>query len=114
MKMGLQFFKHATIWKKWRKDVIEDEKGNTFNFSYIENSIYNDTSKLMVSWRAIDSFFKKKIQISDIGIMNAAFGSSGFFGSIVRSTFIGRNTYTGRRRKFRSKSTHIYGPVHKS
>ena len=46
--------------------------------------------------------------------MNAGFGSSGSFGSRVRLKFIGHNTYTDRRRNFRSKPTPIHRPFHKS
>ena len=46
-------------------------------------------------------------------MMNSASGLSGSFVSISRSKCIGNNTYKGRRRKFRSKPTPIYGPVHK-
>ena len=46
--------------------------------------------------------------------MNAAYISSGSFGSIVRSKYIGYHPYTGRRINFRSKITPIHGPVHKS
>ena len=45
--------------------------------------------------------------------MNSAYGSSGSFESIVRSKFIGNNTYTGRRGNFHSKPIPINGPVHK-
>ena len=31
--------------------MTEDEKGNTFEFSYIENCIYDDTSQFIVSRR---------------------------------------------------------------
>ena len=46
--------------------------------------------------------------------MNYAFGSSGSFGSRVRSKFVVNNTYTGRRRNYHSKPTQIHGPVNKS
>ena len=46
--------------------------------------------------------------------MTSEYGSSGSFGSIVRSKYIGHNRYTGRRNNFRSKITPIHGPVHKS
>ena len=46
--------------------------------------------------------------------MNAAYASSGSFGSRVRLKYIGHNTYIGRRSNFRSKPTTIYGAVHKS
>ena len=46
--------------------------------------------------------------------MNAAFGSSQYFGSIVGSKYIAYNTYINRKRKLYSKPTPINGPVHKS
>ena len=45
--------------------------------------------------------------------MNDACGSSGSFGSIVRSGYIVHNTYTGIIITFRSKTTPIHGPVNK-
>ena len=45
--------------------------------------------------------------------MISAYGLSGLFGSRVRSKSIGHNTYIGRS-NFRSKTTPIHGPVHKS
>ena len=55
----------------------------------------------MVYWCKTDSYFNNEnIQIGDIEIMNAAYGSSGSFGSRVRSKYIGHNTYTGRRSNF--------------
>ena len=69
----------------------------------------------MVSWWVIDSYFNiELIQIGDIEIMISSYGLSGSFGLRVRSKSIGHNTYTGIRRKFRSKPTQIHGPVHKS
>ena len=95
-------------------NVIEDEKGNTFRFLCTENSIYDDPSIFMVSWWGIDSYLNsKQIQMSDIEIMNAAFGSSGSFGSRFRSKCIVHNIYTGRRSNFCSKPTPINVPVHK-
>ena len=46
--------------------------------------------------------------------MTPVYGSSGSFGSIVRSKSIRHNTYTGIRSNFHSKPTPIRGPVHKS
>ena len=46
--------------------------------------------------------------------MNSACVSSGLFGSIFRSEYIGHNIYTGRRSNFHLKITPIHGPVHKS
>ena len=46
--------------------------------------------------------------------MVSSYGSSGSFGSRLRSKYIGHNTYTGRRINLRSKPTTIHGLVHKS
>ena len=46
--------------------------------------------------------------------MTDAYGLSGSFVSIVRSKYIGHNTYTVRRSHLRSKPTPIHGPVYKS
>ena len=46
--------------------------------------------------------------------MNASCGSSGSFGSRVRSKYIVHKPYTGRRSNFCSKTIPIYEPVHKS
>ena len=52
----------------------------------------------MVSWWGTDSYFNnKQVQIDDIDITTFAYGSSGSFGSRVRSKYIGHNTYTGKR-----------------
>ena len=45
--------------------------------------------------------------------MNSAYGSSVSFGSIVKTKYIGNNTYAGRRSNLRSKPTPINIPVHK-
>ena len=42
-------------------------------------------------------FNNEQIQIADIKIMTAVYGSSGSFGSKVRPKYIGHNTYTVRR-----------------
>ena len=56
----------------------------------------------MVSLWVKDSYFNNEpIQIGDIEIMTAEYGSSGSFGSILRSKSIGHNTYKGRRINFR-------------
>ena len=69
----------------------------------------------MLSFGGIYLYFNdKQTQISDIEIMAGAFVSYGYFGSRVRSKFIGHNKYTGKRRNLRSKPTPIHGPVHKS
>ena len=61
--------------------MIKDEEGNTFEFSYTDNSIYDDHSWFVVSWWGRYSYFNNEnFQISDIEIMNALFGSSGYFG----------------------------------
>ena len=47
----------------------------------------------MVSWWVIDSYFNtEQIQNGDIEIMISEYGSSGSFGTRVRSKFIGHNT----------------------
>ena len=69
----------------------------------------------MVSWWGVDSYFNnEQIQIGDIEIMTDTYGSSGSFGSILRSKSIGNDTYKVRRSNIRSKPTPIHGPVHKS
>ena len=60
------------------------------------------------------SFKNEYIRLSDIEIMNASFGSSGSFVSIVRSKFIVHNACIGRRSNFRSNPTPIHGTVQKS
>ena len=68
----------------------------------------------MVSWWGIDSYFNNEPnQISEVELVNDAYGSSGSFLAIVRSKPIGRNTYTGRINSFHSKPTQILVPVHK-
>ena len=58
----------------------------------------------MVSWWGTDSYFNnEQIQIGDIEFTTSAYGSSGLFGSRVRSKSIGHNTYTGRRINLRQK-----------
>ena len=43
----------------------------------IKKSVYNDPNIIMVSWWKTDSYLNNEyIQISDIEIMNAAYGSS--------------------------------------
>ena len=67
----------------------------------------------MVSWRGTDSYLNnEKIQTSDVELIDATYGSSGSFGSRVRSKYIGHNTYTGRISNFRSKPTPIHGTAH--
>ena len=46
--------------------------------------------------------------------MTSAYGSSGSFGSMVRSKSIGQNTYTIRRSNLHSKPAPMNVPVHKS
>ena len=49
-----------------QNSVIENDEGNTFEFSCTENSIYDGHSRCMVSWWGSDSYFNNKlIQISD-------------------------------------------------
>ena len=68
----------------------------------------------MVSLWGTDSYLNnEQIKIGDIDIMTYTYGSSGSFGSRVRSKSIGNNTYTGRRNNFRSKPTPIHGLVQK-
>ena len=68
----------------------------------------------MVYWWGSDSYFNSEpIQIMEVEMMNATFGSAGSFGSRSRSKCIVHNTYTCRRSNFRSKPTPIYGPFHK-
>ena len=68
----------------------------------------------MISWWVTDSYLNiEQIQIRDIEIMIFAYGSAGSFGSIIRSKYIGHNTYTGIRSNFRSKPTPIHGPFPK-
>ena len=63
---------------KWGKIVIEDDEGNTNEFSYTDHGIYDDHSRCMVSWWGRASYLNsEQIQMSDIEIMNSAFGSSG-------------------------------------
>ena len=58
----------------------------------------------MVSlWIRYSYLNNEQIQISDVELMNAAYGSSGSFGSKVRWNSIGHNTYTGRRSNLSSK-----------
>ena len=69
----------------------------------------------MLSFGGIYLYFNdKQTQISDIEIMTGAFVSYGYFGSRVRSKFIGHDTFTGRRRNLNTKLTPIHRPVHKS
>ena len=76
---------------------------------------YNDTNIFIVSWWEKYSYLNNEpIKIGDIKIMTAAYGSSGSFGSRVRSKYIGHTTYTGRRSNFCSKPVPIHGPVYKS
>ena len=47
----------------------------------------------------------------EINTIRRAFGSSGYYGSTLRATFIGHNTYTGPRRATRENVTPIQGPI---
>ena len=68
----------------------------------------------MVSWWGADSYFNNdQDQIGGIELMNYVYGSSGSFGSRVRYTSIGHNTYTGRRINFHSNPIPIHGTVYK-
>ena len=75
----------------------------------------NDYNWLVVSWWGTDSYFNNElIQIGDIEIMTSEYGSSGSFGSMLRSKYIGYNTHISRGIKFSSKTIPIHGPFHKS
>ena len=68
----------------------------------------------MVYWWVGYSYFNNEpIQTRDVVFMNAEYGSSGSFGSIIRSKYIGHNEYTDIRINFRSKPTSIHGLAHK-
>ena len=68
----------------------------------------------MVSlWRTDSYFNNEPIQIGDVEIMTATYGSSGSFLSVLRSKYIGHNTYTGRRSHIYSKPILIHRLVHK-
>ena len=68
----------------------------------------------MVSWWGIYSYFNHdQIQTRDVVLMNAAYGSSGSFGAIVRQKCIRTNTYTGRESNFHSKPKPIHKLFHK-
>ena len=84
------------------------------NYS-IRKSIYNYLNRFMVSWWGTDSYFNNgQIQIGDIELMTALYGSSGSFGSIVRFKSIVNSIFTVIRSTFCSKKIPIHGPVHKS
>ena len=77
-------------------------------------SVYIDSNIFMVSWWGNYSYFNnEQIKIGHIEIMTYSYGSSVSSGSILRSKYIGHNTYTGRRSNLCSKSAPIHGPVHK-
>ena len=81
--------------------VTDDDDGGCFEKYYSGKNIKNDTYILMVSLRETDSYLNyEEIQMGDIEMMTAEYGSSVSFGSRVRSKFIGYNTYTGRRSIF--------------
>ena len=76
--------------------------------------IYLVHNIFMVSWQGTYSYFNnEQNQIGDIESITAVYGSSGSFGSRVRSKYIGHNTYTGRRSNICSKPAPIHGPLHK-
>ena len=61
--------------------VTEDDDDYCFELSYSEIYIYNNTNIFMVSWWETDSYLNNEhIQIGDIEIMTATYGSSGSFG----------------------------------
>ena len=69
----------------------------------------------MVSWWVRYSYSNNElIQTRYVIIINDAYGSSGSFGSRVRSKYIGHNTYTGIRSNLCSKPTPIHVTFHKS
>ena len=54
-------------WRNEEKYIIEDEEGDTFVFSYTENSIYYYHSELTVScWVRYSYLNNEQIQISAI------------------------------------------------
>ena len=78
-----------------------------------QKSLYNDPNILMISLWGTYSYFNNEImKIGDFDLMNAAYGSSVSFGSIVRLKSIENNTCTVRRSNLRSKPTPIHGQVH--
>ena len=80
----------------------------------IQENIYNYPNRFMVPWWGTDSYFNNDhIQIGDIEIMTAAYGSSWSFGSILISKSIGHKKNIFRISNFVSKQTPIHGPVHK-
>ena len=82
---------------------------------HIQKSLYNCHTKFMVYFWEKDSYLNNEpVQISDVVLINASYGSSGSLGSRVRSKGIVHNIYTGIRRKFCSKPTPIHRPVNKS
>ena len=95
---------------------MKDDDGKSFDFSHTFKYIYiyNLHTRFVVSWLGRYSYLNnEQIQISAVLHMNAAYGSSGSFGSRVGSKCDGHNTYTGRRRKLRSKPRTIHAPVNK-
>ena len=78
-------------------------------------SIYKDPNIFIVYWWWTDLYFNyEKNQIGDIEIMTSEYGSSGSFGSRVRSKSIDHNIYTDRRSNFLSKPTPIHVLVQKT
>ena len=58
--------------------VTEDDDRNSFEFSYSENSLYNDSNKFMGSLWVMDSYFNiEQIKVSDFDIIISAYGLSG-------------------------------------
>ena len=58
-------------------------------------------------WGTYSYCNNEQIHIVGIEIMTATYGSSGSFGSRLRSKFIGHNKYTGRKINFGSKPTQL-------
>ena len=94
--------------------VIEDENINCFELSYSENVCI---LILINEWYIVEKQIHLsilKIQAGDTEIMTAEYGSSGSFGSKIRSKYIRNITYTGRISTLPSKPTPIHRPVQKS
>ena len=115
-RIKLQFLTWNNLKINEQNVFIEDhERTHIWFLIYTKNSIHDDYSRFMVYWRGRYSYFNdEQYQISDVEMMNCAFGSSWLSGSRVRSNCIGNNTCAGRRINLISKPTPIHGPVHKS
>ena len=68
----------------------------------------------MVSWLVTYSYSNnEQIRVSDVDLMNAIYGSSGLFWSLVRSNKNIYNIYTAINSILSSEPTSIHGPVRK-